>query len=106
MVVPMPLKSLINNSTTMTPEPKKKVESHRVKCFHRKHREDVKMCLLSTCATARPRKDTLVAKNHACMFKDEFRHPSNIRTLMQRMEAVFSKWVMMNNCFQKILFKW
>lgn len=106
MVVPMPLKSLINNSATMTPEPKKKVESHRVKCFHRKHREDVKMCLLSTCATARPRKDTLVAKNHACMFKDEFRHPSNIRTLMQRMEAVFSKWVMMNNCFQKILFKW
>lgn len=67
----MPLKSLINNSATMAPELKEKAESHRVKCFHRKHREDVKMCLLSTCAIARhsrPRKDTWVAKNHACMF--------------------------------------
>lgn len=51
MVVPMPLKSLINNSATMTPEPKKKVESHRVKCFHRKHRrcKDVSIKYLCYC---------------------------------------------------------
>lgn len=66
----MPLKSLINNSDTMAPELKEKAESHRVKCFHRKDIEAVKM-FLSTCVIARhhrPRKATQVAENHACMF--------------------------------------